>query len=316
MHRFLFVQINTESSSSRFRLLPEGSLQVVNTERSDTGRYTCEASNGVGSSDRRTAQLTVTDPKHREVEVVPWNPKTPLASLGNKISLYCRAVGWPRPKVTWWRGSKMLPFVSEGFKQFRDGSLTIRVVTVRRLGPYTCQSYNGYGRAASQTIILHALGPVYNTLASDKDFLQYIVDPPKAPSVSPSVTHATTTLFPAVRPGHRPYWPSYYSPSLPTTTEAPVTRKFIVPVRAVIRPNTTDFSPHSTIHIPCEVHGVPEPKVTWFKEDNQITSSRKYAIEGTFSLSSFNKFWKGGEFLPQPYLETANNDHVGIPVPL
>lgn len=33
---------------------------MVNTERSDTGKYTCEASNGVGTPDRRTAQLTVT----------------------------------------------------------------------------------------------------------------------------------------------------------------------------------------------------------------------------------------------------------------
>lgn len=169
----------------------------------------------------------MSDPKPREAAVVPWNPKTPVASLGGNMVLYCRAVGWPRPSITWWRGKDMLPLSSEKFEQFRDGSLTIRLVTLRSLGPYTCQVYNGQGRATSQTIVLRALGPVYNTLAHDRDYLQYIVDPPKAPSTASPKTSAPTTLFPAVRPGQRPYWPSYHSPSPLKTTLAPTTRAFI-----------------------------------------------------------------------------------------
>lgn len=57
-----------------------------------------------------------------------------------------------------------------------------------------------------------------------------------------------------------------------------------VPLRAVIRLNTTDFAPHTTIHVPCEVRGVPAPETTWFKGDKQITPSSKYAIEGEFQF--------------------------------
>ncbi|XP_045125730.1 papilin-like isoform X4 [Portunus trituberculatus] len=270
--------INTDNPSSRFRIVEGGSLQVVNVERSDTGKYTCEANNGVGAPDRRTAQLTVTDPNPRGAVVVPWNPTTPLATLGNKMTLFCRAVGWPRPSVTWWRGRDMLPVTSRAYEQFRDGSLTIRVVNLRSLGPYTCQVYNGYGPATSQTTVLHALGPVHKPLPSDRDFLQYIVDPPKAPATSPSVIPAMTTIFPAVPPGQRPYWPDYILPS-PKTTEATTTRIVIEPVRAIVRLNNTEFQPQSTITIPCEVRGVPEPTVTWFKGDNQIESSGRFAIE-------------------------------------
>lgn len=142
----------------------------------------------------------------------------------------------------------MLPLSSSSYEQFRDGSLTIRVVTLRSLGPYTCQVYNGYGRATSQTIVLRALGPVESTLASDRDFLQYIVDPPKAPSTSPPVTSAHTTLFPAIPPGERPYRPSYYSPSLPKTTEAPAVRAYIGEVLYT-------FTLHICILIPRLIHG-------------------------------------------------------------
>lgn len=169
----------------------------------------------------------MSDPSRREAAIVPWNPETPVASLGGSTVLYCRAVGWPRPTITWWRGTDMLPLTSEKYEQFRDGSLSLRLITLNTLGPYTCQVYSGHGRATSQTVVLRALGPVFNTLDRDRDFLQYIVDPPKAPSTPSPKESAPTTLFPAVRPGQRPYWPSYYLPSPPRTTEAPTTRAYI-----------------------------------------------------------------------------------------
>lgn len=168
----------------------------------------------------------MSDPKTREAAVVPWNPKSQLASLGSEMKLYCRAVGWPRPSVTWWRGPHMLPISSVEYEQFRDGSLKIRMIALGSLGPYTCQVYNGYGRATSQTVVLRALGPVSNVRPGDRIYLQYIVDPPKAPSTSTPVIPAPTTDFPSILPDRRPYQPDYYSP-LPQSTEAPTTRIYI-----------------------------------------------------------------------------------------
>jgi len=48
----------------------------------------------------------------------------------------------------------MLPFSSERYEQVRDYSLLIRMLERADLGPYTCQAYNGLGRAASWTITL------------------------------------------------------------------------------------------------------------------------------------------------------------------
>ena len=43
-----------DSDTSRFRRLPHGRLQVVQTEKGDAGIYTCIATNAVG-----TAEATV-----------------------------------------------------------------------------------------------------------------------------------------------------------------------------------------------------------------------------------------------------------------
>ncbi|KAK4313128.1 hypothetical protein Pmani_015500 [Petrolisthes manimaculis] len=281
-------QIDTESGSSRFRVLPTGSLQIVNTEQSDAGNYVCEANNGAGNPDRRTAVFEITEPTPREAAVVPWNPPEPVATLGSPAVLYCRAVGWPRPQVTWWRGNDMVPFSLDQYEQHRDGSLTIRVVKIRNLGPYTCHVYNGKGRAISDTIILRAYGPLVNTLVRDQQFLKYLVSPPKAPPTTPPPT--STTAFPAIRPDQRPYRPPYFlgsTISSSVTTLAPTTttsRAYIVPVSARIQLNSTEFMPSSSIYLPCEVRGFPTPITTWYKEDQEIHESEKFKIEDDQTL--------------------------------
>jgi len=75
----------------------------------------------------------------------------------------------------------MLPFSSERYEQLRDHSLLIRLVSLRDLGPYTCQAYNGLGKAASWTVTVFANGPVpaNNDLNADREFLKFVrVAPP------------------------------------------------------------------------------------------------------------------------------------------
>ncbi|XP_068234682.1 papilin isoform X9 [Palaemon carinicauda] len=279
-------EVDTEGGSSRFRVLPNGSLQIVNIEKSDAGEYRCKATNSLGTAEKTTS-FTVDDPKERPPEVIPWNPEKPVVSLGSPSVLYCRSVGWPRPSIHWWRGNSMVPLSSEQFEVYRDGSLGIRVVTLRTLGPYTCQAYNGRGRAVSQTLILRGLGPVYNTPSMDRSFLEYIVDPPKAPPTTrPPPPTTPSTPFPAFLPGQRPYWPEFHPPptKAPSVILQPATRPYIVPLRAIIRMNTTQFTPQSTIRIPCDVRGYPTPVITWYKGDTTIESSEKYIIEDDATL--------------------------------
>lgn len=101
----------------------------------------------------------------------------------------------------------MLPLSSQKYEQKRDMSLRITVITLRDLGPYTCQAYNGQGRATSNTVTLYAMGPVKVNTPKDREYLPYLVE-----RQGPSVTQPPPpppTRFAATR-----YYPTY--------TEAPV----------------------------------------------------------------------------------------------
>ena len=171
----------------------------------------------------------MSEPTERPAFVVtPKKNQRPIATLGNSVVLYCRVVGWPKPQITWWRGNSMLPRSSKKFEQYREGSLSIKRVSLFDLGPYTCQAYNGKGTATSHIIVLKALGPLKITSSRDRAFLKYIVSPPKPPPTTPSPPKTKKPYFPAYRPDERPYWPSYRTTTTSTTSRPNVIGKRII----------------------------------------------------------------------------------------
>lgn len=127
------------------------------------------------------------------------NPR-PVVSMGQPTVIRCWAIGIPRPAITWWRGTKMLPLSSQKYEQNRDMSLRITIITLRDLGPYTCQAYNGQGRATSNTVTLLAMGPVKVNTDRDREYIKYIVDPIARAGVPTTTTRGTTTRAPYVPP--------------------------------------------------------------------------------------------------------------------
>ena len=159
------------------------------------------------------------DPTDRPALIVPPRRKEPpVATLGLPVVIYCRVVGWPRPQITWWRGNLMLPRTSDNFDQKREGSLSIRRLSLRDLGPYTCQAYNGQGMATSRIIVLKALGPVRTTNPLESQYLKYIVSPPRPPVTQAPPRPTFPSYFPALLPENRPYWPPYRPKPKPSTT--------------------------------------------------------------------------------------------------
>lgn len=112
--------------------------------------------------------------------------------------------------MTWWRGERMLPFSSERYEQMRDHTLMIRLVSLRDLGVYTCQAYNGLGRAASWSVSLLTYGPVQVQDVADREFLVYVIDTGRKPGnfslpVVPTTTTTTTTQRSVVQPSEEDY---------------------------------------------------------------------------------------------------------------
>ena len=105
----------------------------------------------------------------------------------------------------------MLPFSSERYEQLRDHSLLLRLVSLRDLGPYTCQAYNGLGRADSWTVEIHSPGPLPGDVQpEDQEYLQFVVGSgvPRV-TTSSTTTRAPPILTDQVPPPTRPREPTY-----------------------------------------------------------------------------------------------------------
>lgn len=65
-------------------------------------------------------------------------PRKVIAQVGLSSYLQCNAIGYPYPKVTWWRGDRMLPLNSIKYLQMQNFTLLIRKVGGQDSGIYTC----------------------------------------------------------------------------------------------------------------------------------------------------------------------------------
>lgn len=183
------------------------------------------------STSRTLFFLHPLEPRQLSVSII-GEPDTRITVVMNSpITLHCYAVGWPRPHVTWWRGDDMLPLFSDNYEQDSDYSLLIRSVTLTSLGVYTCQAYNAMGKAASWSMILQAIGPVYNVKPEQQEYTKYLVQPPRKPTTTekPQYPYRPTRTPSPEYQTFAPIYPSrstHLAPFFPTTTTTVETAKF------------------------------------------------------------------------------------------
>ncbi|XP_032682374.1 papilin-like [Odontomachus brunneus] len=269
-------------SEARRRILHDGSLQITNLYTYDRGTYVCTADNGLGPPVKAEYQLNVTEPRELSVSII-GEPDTRITVVMNSsITLYCYTVGWPRPLVTWWRDDDMLPLFSDIYEQDSDYSLLIRSVTLTSLGIYTCQAYNFLGKAASWSMILQAIGPVYNVKPEQQEYTKYLVQPPRKPTTTEKSQYPyrpTRTPSPEYQT-FAPIYPSrstHLAPFFPTTT-VETAKVFKVPVKVNVTVEQSQFAEGSEISIGCGVDGYPVPLVLWYKNDELIRTDNRIKI--------------------------------------
>ncbi|KAJ8933413.1 hypothetical protein NQ314_014023 [Rhamnusium bicolor] len=181
----------------------------------------------------------------------------------------------------------------------KDYSLLIHSVKLHNLGIYTCQAYNGIGKAASWAVTVRAKGPYHFTDPNEFKYQQYIVKPPEEPITTTSTTTTTPQptrfQYPLYRPTPEPYVPpTYIEPSneiVPELQPLPDAQGVVVPaieglpVRANITTNDQRYPVGSDIQIPCAVLGYPDPQVQWYKDGVPVYPSDKIQISDSNTLT-------------------------------
>ncbi|XP_036342960.1 LOW QUALITY PROTEIN: papilin-like [Rhagoletis pomonella] len=253
-----------DTNQGRYVLTAAGDLTIVQVRQTDSGSYVCVASNGLGDPVSRAVQLAVTEPKEIPAYVYGEKNATQIVSLNRPAQVRCPAGGHPAPHVSWWRNRKRLGLISDRFELTRDYSLMFRSIQLTDLGPYTCEVWNGLGRPTSMKVVLKAVGPARAVTNDEAPYLQYIIDPARAP-----VTQ---------RPSY-PYRPQRPQPPPPPVYVAPPRRPQTMTAQAVLAldPRNT-YSPGASIAMQCSVQGYPAPNVTWTKDSIPLQANERIQI--------------------------------------
>ncbi|XP_076333287.1 protein turtle-like isoform X2 [Tachypleus tridentatus] len=120
----------------------EGNLFINPTSAEDSGLYTCEVFNGIGTPDRASAYLSVEYPAR-----VTYSPTIQYLPLGLSgiIRCYVKA-NPPFLHIKWSKDNRPFdPKSHHGMFSLNNGSLQIERVVHEHQGWYVCTPYNAYG---------------------------------------------------------------------------------------------------------------------------------------------------------------------------
>uniref|UniRef100_A0A8C6QPP1 Hemicentin-1 n=1 Tax=Nannospalax galili TaxID=1026970 RepID=A0A8C6QPP1_NANGA len=132
------------SDSLEVHILSGGSkLQIARPQHSDSGNYTCVASNLEGNAQKNYLLLIQVPPSVAGAEV----PSEVSVLLGENVELVCNADGIPTPHIQWLRdGKPVINGETERVRVTKHGStLNIYGALTSDVGKYTCVATNPAG---------------------------------------------------------------------------------------------------------------------------------------------------------------------------
>ncbi|XP_038398241.1 hemicentin-1 isoform X3 [Canis lupus familiaris] len=132
------------SDSLEVHILSGGSkLQIARSQHSDSGNYTCIASNMEGKAQKNYILSIQVPPSIAGAEI----PSEVSVLQGENVELACNANGIPTPLIQWLRDGKPInTSETERIRVTADGStLTIYGALPSNMGKYTCVATNSAG---------------------------------------------------------------------------------------------------------------------------------------------------------------------------
>ncbi|NWJ10111.1 NCAM2 protein, partial [Crypturellus undulatus] len=158
----------TATADSRFSVLPNNNLQILNISKSDEGVYRCEGRvEARGEIDFRDITVIVNVPPAITLLQKTFNA---TADRGEAVTLFCRAIGSPPPEISWYRNGKL---IEENEKYMLRGSnteLTVRNIKNVDAGPYMCSAKNKAGNDKKHTFLQVFVQPQIIQLKNETTF--------------------------------------------------------------------------------------------------------------------------------------------------
>lgn len=118
-------------------------LEIRDAKESDSSLYICEARNEMGIREV-SASVNVKNLSYKPPKLI-YKPYNIEAFVGSTIEMPCKAIGDPKPGITWQKDGATMQRTGR-FKISLTGNLYIYKVTPEDQGRYECTALNDHGR--------------------------------------------------------------------------------------------------------------------------------------------------------------------------
>ncbi|XP_069492494.1 neural cell adhesion molecule 2 isoform X2 [Ambystoma mexicanum] len=130
-------------SDSRFAMLANNNLQILNISKNDEGVYRCEGRvEARGEIDFRDIFIIVNVPP---AIALPQKSFNATADRQEAITIFCRTTGSPEPEIGWHRNGKLIEESDKYALRGSNTELTIKHITNSDGGTYICRATNKAG---------------------------------------------------------------------------------------------------------------------------------------------------------------------------
>ncbi|KAM6110387.1 LOW QUALITY PROTEIN: hemicentin-2 [Pterocles gutturalis] len=155
-------------ASDRYSILPSGSLRLAKPQVTDTGLYTCTATNAVGSASLSYSLRVQVPPK-----LLIGDGESHLTAVANdSLRIRCRATGIPAPQIQWLKDGHPLGKRDSVVVSKDGGTLLITRVELVHEGLYVCQGSSQAGVAQAEVQVSVQVPPNIEPSAVDLAVLE------------------------------------------------------------------------------------------------------------------------------------------------
>uniref|UniRef100_A0A8C7SR72 Hemicentin-2 n=1 Tax=Oncorhynchus mykiss TaxID=8022 RepID=A0A8C7SR72_ONCMY len=270
------------SRGGSYRVLPTGVLEITAATPSHAGRYTCSARNPAGVAHKHIT-LTVQEPP----EIRPMTEEVQVV-LHHGTVLPCEVKGFPRPSITWQREGVPI-LTGHRLALLSNGALKFSRVTLGDAGTYQCLAQNEAGTAMGRTRLVLQVPPVlsvprveYTAVLGQPVSLECVADGQPQPEVSwhrerrPVTEGAHIQLFAngtlRIAASQRSDAGMYTCSAKNLVGRASHDMRLVIMIPPMIPAGQPELSVVQGFQalLPCAAQGLPEPRVSWEKDDNTV----------------------------------------------
>uniref|UniRef100_A0A0R3RPN4 Hemicentin-1-like n=1 Tax=Elaeophora elaphi TaxID=1147741 RepID=A0A0R3RPN4_9BILA len=286
-----------ELRSYRYITIDQNKITIQGVQDSDAGSYTCVAQNLAGRD------LGIVNLDVGSMPTIVPTSEVVRVNIERSITLQCRAIGYPLPKITWHRNGVPIGKLTARIKILPDGSLLINNVQLDDQDRYTCTAENIFGRQDKTTVLLVTglVSPVLGHVPPEQKLIEGgelrlscipVLGTPK-PTLKwykdgkplQSSSYVTVKSGGSILLLHkgRPQDEGRYTC---VATNSAGNASLNVNIELIKKPyiKKNDASQYTTstgkvLEIPCRVSGKPQPKVIWSIDGKPISSNgQEYEI--------------------------------------